>query len=254
MIAEIYQKKLETAGYEVIIASTGKEVLRLAAGGKYDLVLLDMVMPEMSGMDVLRELRRSGKYDPDLKVIVFTNLSESEIKNEAMEIGADGFIGKSQYSPSDLVKEIDRNLKEFEERRKNKERLSGKSPQIRHKGKSILFIEDEEVFLEMFGKKLEDDGYYVEYAKNGAWGLESLMKKKFDLVITDMLMPAMGGEEIVKHLREGGENKDVPVIVISASVGDQERELVQSYGISEFLVKTHIVPSDLSRKVSELLK
>ena len=253
MIAEIYQKKLETAGFEVVVASAGKEVLKLAAQEKFDLILLDMVMPEMSGMEVLKELKQSGKYDSELRVVMFTNLSETETRKEAAELGADGFIGKSDYTPSDLVKELDRMLKEFDERRKNKERLNGEKEREKN-GKKILFIEDEEIFLEMFGKKLEENGFEVEYAKNGAWGLKTGTEKKFDLIITDMVMPAMGGEEIVRRLRESEENKDVPIIVISASVGDEEKKLVESYGISDFLLKTHIVPSDLSRKAEELLK
>ena len=54
MIAEIYKKKFELAGFEVINAVTGKEVLKFASEDKFDLILLDMVLPEMSGMDVVR--------------------------------------------------------------------------------------------------------------------------------------------------------------------------------------------------------
>lgn len=254
MIAEIYQKKIEAAGHEVRIASSGKEVLRLAAQESFDLILLDMVMPEMGGMEVLKELRHSGDFDADLKVIIFSNLSENEIQKEAMDNGADGFIGKTQFSPSDLVAEINRNLKEFEERKKNKARLNGEKSNLELNGKNILLIEDEEIFLEMFGKKLEDDGFHLEYAKNGAWGLKAAMEKNFDLIITDMVMPAMGGEEIVKRLRDEEKTKSIPIIVISASVTDRERDLVKSYGVSDFLVKTHIVPSDLARRIREILK
>lgn len=110
MIAEIYKKKFETAGFEVVLAATGKEVLRLAAQEPFDLILLDMVMPEMSGMDVLKELRGDGRYDSGLKVVIFSNLSEADVRRKAMENGADGFIGKMQYTPSDLVVEIKRIL------------------------------------------------------------------------------------------------------------------------------------------------
>ena len=89
MIAEIYKKKFESAGFEVINAVTGKEVLKFAAESHFDLILLDMVLPEMSGMEVLKELKKSGKYSSDLKVIVFSNLDKSEHEEEARENGAD---------------------------------------------------------------------------------------------------------------------------------------------------------------------
>ena len=110
MIAEIYKKKFELAGFEVINAVTGKEVLKFASEDKFDLILLDMVLPEMSGMDVLKQLRQSGQFDPKLKIIVLSNLNKTEYEKEARENGADGFIGKTQYNPSELVVEIQRLL------------------------------------------------------------------------------------------------------------------------------------------------
>jgi CheY-like chemotaxis protein len=253
MIAEIYKKKFESAGFEVVTAATGKEVLKLAKESKFDLILLDMVLPEMSGMDVLKELKKSGKYDADLKVIVFSNLDKAENEEEARKNGADGFIGKTQYSPSQLIVEIQRLLKESEEWKKNKTRAEGKKENNGEKEKHILFIEDEEIFLEMFGKKLEDEGYTVEYAKNGAWGSRLAAEKPYDLIITDMVMPAMGGGEIVRRIKLDEKTKDVPLIVLSASLSEEDVQAVKDLGVTDFYEKTRIVPSDLSRRVEELL-
>ena len=141
MIAEIYKKKFETAGFEVANAVTGKEVLKLAKEEKFDLILLDMVLPEISGMDVLKELKKSGKYDSNLKVIVFSNLDRSEHEKEARENGADGYIGKTEFNPNELVVEIQRLLKAYGEQNKNRDRLAGTFVND-NGGKKILFIED----------------------------------------------------------------------------------------------------------------
>ena len=106
MTVEIYQKKFEDAGFEVIIASTGKEVLRCAEKEKADLMLLDLVLPEMGGLDVLKELKKGEKYNAGLKIIVFSNLDSEEDKTKAFKCGADGFISKTKYTPSELVEEI----------------------------------------------------------------------------------------------------------------------------------------------------
>ncbi len=254
MIAEIYKKKFESAGFEIINAVTGKEVLKFANESKFDLILLDMVLPEMSGMEVLKELKKSGKYDSKLKVIVFSNLSKTENEEEAKENGADGFIGKTQYSPSELVVEIRRLLNEYEEQKKNKNRLGGDGKDSMVNKKRILFIEDEEIFLEMFGKKLEDEGYEVEYAKNGVWGIKMAAENDYDLFITDMVMPAAGGEEIIRRLKLDERTKDTPIIVLSASLADEDIQPVREMGIADFYEKTRVVPSDLARRVGELLK
>jgi len=106
MTVEIYRKKFEDAGFEIIVASTGKEVLRCAEKEKADLILLDLVLPEMGGLDVLKELKKSGKHNAKLKIIVFSNLDSDEDKTKAFRRGADGFISKTKHTPSELVEEI----------------------------------------------------------------------------------------------------------------------------------------------------
>lgn len=254
MIAEIYKKKFETAGFEVVNAVTGKEVLKFAEEAKFDLVLLDMVLPEMSGMDVLKELRTNEKYDKSLKIIIFSNLDKAEYEKEAREIGANGYIGKTQFSPSDLVIEIQRLLNEYSEQDKNRNRLNGDVvSQAVGTGKKILFIEDEEIFLEMFGQKIESEGYDVEYAKNGAWGSKLASENHYDLIITDMIMPAMGGEEIIKRVKLDDKTKNTPIIVLSASLIEEDIKPVREMGINDFYEKTRLVPSDLARRINEIL-
>lgn len=109
-IAEIYEKKLTSAGFEVTNAKTGKEVLKRVSELTYDLVLLDMVLPEFSGMEVLQELRSKPEYDKSLKVVVFSNLSSSDEQEAALKAGATGFISKTNFSPSQVVDEIKRYL------------------------------------------------------------------------------------------------------------------------------------------------
>lgn len=255
MIADIYKKNFESAGFEVLNAVDGKEALKLASEEKFDLILLDMVLPGMSGIDVLKELRGNSIYDKDLKVIILSNLRKDDNEKEAKENGASEFIEKTQYSPAQLVAEIQRLLNEYDEQKKNKERLNGSNVASGScNGKRILFIEDEEIFLEMFGKKLESEGFCLEYAKNGAWGSKLASENKYDLIITDMVMPAMGGEEIIRRIKLDDKTKDIPIIVLSASLIDEDIQPVREMGINDFFEKTRLVPSDLARRVEEILK
>jgi len=253
MIVEIYQNKFKSVGMEVVNAKTGKEVLKFLGEHKFDLILLDLVLPEISGMEILREIKKSGNYDKDLKVVIFSNLKEPETQNEALENGADGFIGKMEYTPSELVIEIQRLINQYAEQKKNKIRIVNDSP-VKKNGKKILLIEDEAIFLEMFGKKLEDDGYEVVKASNGAWGVKEALDGNYDLIITDMVMPAMTGEEIISKLKENQKTSNIPIIALSASIPDEQIEVVKALGVADFFLKTRIVPSDLSRKVAEFLE
>ncbi|EKE25660.1 MAG: two-component hybrid sensor and regulator [uncultured bacterium] len=253
MIADIYMKKFQDAGFQMVNAATGKEVLKLASEEKYDLILLDMVLPEMSGLEVLKEIRSNGDlYGKELKVIIFSNLNKADNEKKVLENGADAFIGKTDFSPSNLVDEITRRLYQYEEQKKNKSSFFGNDMKKSDK-KRILFIEDEDIFIDMFGKKLEDDGYELEYAQNGVLGNKMASENQYDLIITDIVMPAMPGDEIIRRLKLDDKTKDIPVIVLTASISDEDIQPVRDMGVTDVFLKTHVVPSDLARRVSEIL-
>ena len=120
--------------------------------------------------------------------------------------------------------------------------------------KKILIIEDQDVFIDMFGSKLKQGGFAVSSAKNGAWGIKEALTKDFDLLVIDMVMPAMNGDEIVAKLKMEDKTKNIPIIILSASVDEETQKSVEAMGVDAFFIKTRITPSDLLRKVEEILK
>jgi len=255
MIAEIYMKKFTSEGFDVIRAETGDELLKAAQEDKIDLVLLDLVMPKMDGFEVIKELR-TGAYDPDIRIIVFSNLSQREDKERAMDLGANGFITKSDYTPSQLVEEVRRLLNQYQEQKRNEARLE--NPQngtadVDTDRKRILIIEDEEVFIEMFSEKLKQEGFDVVAARNGAWGIKEAQAGNYDLYILDVSMPVMDGEEILVKLRQDEKTKNVPAIMMSASSQAEKLGDLKDLGVVEFIMKTQITPSALANKVKETL-
>jgi CheY-like chemotaxis protein len=126
--------------------------------------------------------------------------------------------------------------------------------QHKTEGKKILIIEDQQVFIEMFGGKLKQDGFDVSSANNGAWGIKEALAKDFDLLVIDMVMPAMGGEEIVARLKAEEKTKNIPIIIISASVDEETQKRVEAMGVDAFFIKTRITPKDLSHKAQAILQ
>ena len=100
-IAEICQDYLKAAGYEVVTAMTGPEGLSAARREKPDLVVLDLMLPEMDGLDVCRTLRRES----DVPIIMLTARVEETDKLIGLEIGADDYITKP-FSPRELVARV----------------------------------------------------------------------------------------------------------------------------------------------------
>jgi len=258
-IAEIYKKKFESSGFEVLNAVTGKMVLKEAMAQKFDLVLLDLVIPELSGTDVLRELRTNPEYDPNLKIVVFSNLSSTEDREECLRLGANGFISKTEFSPSEVVVEVNRFLNQFSEQEKNSARIQKNdeepSGEMSQEGKRILLVEDEAVFVDMFGKRLKDEGYRVTACSDGVSGLQAALDSTFDLVISDVMMPGMDGRELVMKLKEAESENNTPIFLFSASLDDNDvKDLIDSKIVEKVFLKTQITPSELVYAVNDFFK
>ncbi|MEP7162881.1 MAG: response regulator [Candidatus Moraniibacteriota bacterium] len=263
-IAEIYTKKLAGAGFVVETAASGHEVLKKVPEAKYDLMLLDLVLPEMGGMEVLREIKgKPSEYDPNLRIVVFSNLSSNDDREQALHAGADGFISKTEFTPTEVVDEVKRLLKQFSEQVKNVARAEGPGAEIVHpastetkeNGRRILLIEDEEVFAEMFGKRLTDDGYLVKTEGNGVKALEEALAHPYDLILMDVMLPGMEGRELIGKLRSNEGAQGVPIFLLTASLDDMEiGEVEKEKLVDRVLQKTKITPSELTDVVNEFFE
>jgi len=107
MLQDIYKMKFSNSGFEVFVAENGKVALEIAKKEKIDIVLTDSIMPEMDGVELIRNLR-GGEYDPSMKIIMLSNLSQKEDRDNVMQLGATGFIAKTDFTPAQLVIEVNK--------------------------------------------------------------------------------------------------------------------------------------------------
>lgn len=104
-VAGIYQDLLEKDNYKVIVCSNGADGLSAARSEKPDLILLDVMMPNMDGIEVLRRLKADNDTDL-IPVIVLTNVGVDEVQNEALSLGAARYIVKTDISYPRFVEQI----------------------------------------------------------------------------------------------------------------------------------------------------
>lgn len=101
-IGELYSKALQDHGYSVVVVSTGDEGYEQALKGGFDIILLDIMIPGLLGIDVLKKIKHEH---PEIKskVIITTNLQNSQETIESLEKDADGYLIKAEVSPNELV-------------------------------------------------------------------------------------------------------------------------------------------------------
>src|SRR3712207_120458 len=101
-IAQMYRFKFEAEGFTVETAENGKTGLKLAESIKPDIILLDLMMPQMRGDEMLELLRKSD-WGKDIKVIILTNMGEQEIPAKVKELGVSGVILKADMTPRQVA-------------------------------------------------------------------------------------------------------------------------------------------------------
>ena len=101
-LREIYGARLEAEGYQILSAGDGEEALAIAVREHPDLIISDVMMPKISGFDML-DILRSTPETQNVKVIMMTALSQEEDKQRGKDLGADHYIVKSQVTLDDVV-------------------------------------------------------------------------------------------------------------------------------------------------------
>jgi CheY-like chemotaxis protein len=107
-IGELYSRALGKAGYKVTVVTDGLEALKEAQTDKYDIILLDLMVPNMTGIEILRNLRDPAQT-PSLKakIVITTNLEQREDVRSDIEKQADGYVVKAELTPHELVSFVD---------------------------------------------------------------------------------------------------------------------------------------------------
>ena len=107
-ISELYVRALSKEGYQVDVVADGKEALAAAEKNEYDIILLDLMVPSLSGIEILRSLRNPARIPPiKAKIVITTNLEQREDVRADIEKQADAYVVKAELTPHELVDLID---------------------------------------------------------------------------------------------------------------------------------------------------
>lgn len=102
-LARVFELKLQNAGFEVKSAYDGQEGMELLEKEKYDLLLLDLILPKLDGFEIMEKMKQKGIKTP---VIVLTNLSQPDDEKRARALGAQEFLIKSNVAVAEIVKRV----------------------------------------------------------------------------------------------------------------------------------------------------
>ena len=224
----------------------GEEALAALEEQPFDCMVLDLKLPGMSGMELIRQM----KERPSLQrtpIVVYTGKELSKDEQIGLRKLADTVIIKDVWSPERLLEETALFLHRVEaelpeSKQKMLRSLVHGDPVL--SGKKVLVVDDDSRNVFATVALLEDHAMNVLFAENGREALEKLEAESVDVVLMDVMMPEMDGYEAMRRIRKVPEWKDLPVIALTAKAMKGDREKCIEAGASDYITKP-IEPAQL---------
>jgi response regulator RpfG family c-di-GMP phosphodiesterase len=216
---KIHKKCLSSLNAHITTAVNGKEGLKKALSVSFDLIITDLDMPEMDGIDFCKSLKRIPETR-DIPVIIASTFDSEKNIEKGFIVGASAFLSK---------KEIGLHLK------KTVENILWKKSFIRKR--KILIVDDSSTIRETVENGLRGSGFNIITATNGKIALAAMHTEKPDLILCDINMPEINGFELCKLVKQDTEFADVPFIVMSGNNDKSHMNRMIQYGVSAYIVK-----------------
>jgi signal transduction histidine kinase len=215
-------------GYRVLEAATGSEALEKVHRTPVDLITLDLMMPTMSGYDLLGALTED-LTTKDIPVLI---ISVVEDKEKGILFGASDYLNKP-FRQEALIEKV-QSLLGSEKRR-------------------ILVVDDDPAVSESLRLQLEDMGFSVDVAQDGEEAIDQMKVRIPDLVILDIIMPRKNGHEVLRWIRNQPNTAELPVIILSANPLVGKHEELLHLGVDAHFEKSRGL-SVLYEKVDAILR
>ena len=193
-VHDLLIRQLQREGLQLITAANGQIGLEQARKLQPDIIILDVMMPELDGWAVLTEL----KEDAEVSHIPVVMLSMVDDKARGISLGASDYLTK----PIERKKLINA-IKSFITIENEKDC-------------DVLILEDEAATRELFERNIEKQGWKARTAENGLIGLTLMKEKAPDIILLDLMMPEMDGLEFLAEIRKNTEWQHIPVIAVTA--------------------------------------
>ena len=204
---ESLSERLALRNLKPDIAYDGEQAIETVAKEKPDVMVLDLRMPGIDGLEVLRKVK---KKHPDIEVVILTGHGSEEDEKEARRLGATEFL-KKPVEMEDLVGALQR------------------------KRLKVLLVDDEKEFVESLSERLELRNLKAEIAYSGEQAIETLAREKPDVMVLDLRMPGINGIEVLRKVKK--KHPDMAIVILTGHGSEADEKEAMRLGASAYLSK-----------------
>lgn len=247
---EIACENLQELGMKPEWVLSGQDaVQKVSDGNKYFAIIIDLMMPNMNGIETTYKIREC--VGPDIPIIIISAYDYSDYEIEALKAGVNGFICKPI-----MKSKLFHLMKKFATNKKEEEEITiVPSTVTSFPGKRILVVEDNELNREIAYELLQETGAEIETASDGLEAVNKVADSPegyYDFIIMDIQMPVMDGLEATRQIRllDRQDTKDLPIVAMSANAFAEDVRLSLEAGMNEHIAK----PIEIDRLYSVMGK
>ncbi|SOC22648.1 two-component system chemotaxis sensor kinase CheA [Ureibacillus xyleni] len=218
--------------------SSGEEAKEILKSNTFDCIILDLGLLDTNGFDLLTQIKNHEEYK-SIKVFIYTGRDLTTREEMELSKHAETIIIKNEHSPERLLAELElylTNDTDSGQKFAPVEKLENTNHNL--VGKKILLVDDDVRNVYALSSVLEMAGLDVLFAENGLESLNVLKQHSdIDLVLMDIMMPEMDGYEAITRIRSNPQNKQLPIIALTAKAMKEDREKCLQIGASDYISK-----------------
>ncbi len=230
----VARTSLEKDGFSNLeIAENGRVAIRLFEKKEYEIILMDIRMPVMDGLEATEKIRELERLNPQRKasyIVAFTAYAVEGDKERFLEAGMDDYVAKP-FQPEELVRVITK--------------FAGKREYRKQRSLNILLAEDNKINQKVAIKTLESFGHKVDLAETGLQALEKFQNNIYNIILMDVEMPEMDGIETTQMIRKmeredvlkGVPKRRIKIVALTASTTKEDRERCIASGMDDYISK-----------------
>ena len=250
-LGDVLVQKLIKEGYETVLARDGTEGFAKISSEKPDLILLDIILPNMNGYEIL-ESKIKDDAIADIPVIIISNSGQPVEINRALALGVKDYLVKAQFDPEEVMVKVRSVLRGDGAPKEIAPKITSDT-NTSLEGKKIMWVEDDKFLNDIISRKLASTKCEFFHSSEGEEAIRMISEHMPDIILLDIVLPGMDGFEILKRIKADGKIKHIPVMVLS-NLGQQSNdEKARSLGAAKFLVKATVTLDDIIEEIKSVI-
>lgn len=226
LTTKLVRLTLEGEGYEVVCRETGAKGIEALKKNKLDLILQDIRLPDIDGLELIHQLREIPEGS-DIPIIAFTGFVSMVDEAKIANSGFSDYLLKP-VEPSQLIRVIKNHLVN-----------SQSSHEEPGRKKLVLIVDDDLLQLKFTSLQFKCTGFEVITAINGEEGLEVAKSYRPQIIVSDVLMPKLDGFGFCKAIRADSELSEIPIVLVSANyIEEIDRNLASDIGANGYVYRS----------------